>query len=155
MERTELCGEGAFGTGEREKGCAESKRLPARPRIKAVAGALALALMMKLFLFDFMIAEGPSMMPAISTGKALLVCKLAYGLRFPGSGHYLLRWAYPAEGDIVVFYTPLGEIAVKRCGEIIGGDFIALGDNSLQSYDSRSYGPVSVDNIIGRVLGIK
>jgi len=35
------------------------------------------------------------------------------------------------------------------------GVFYAEGDNSIVSYDSRSYGPVQTDNIIGKVLGIK
>ncbi|WP_043923061.1 signal peptidase I [Leadbettera azotonutricia] len=122
---------------------------------KAILGAFIAAILMKLFLFDFMIAEGHSMVPAINPGKMLLVCKLSYGLRIPGSGAYLLHWGHPKKGDIVVFYTPLGEIAVKRCGEVSGEDFYALGDNSLQSYDSRSYGPVLSDNIIGKVLGVK
>ena len=123
--------------------------------LKAVLGAFALALLMKLFLFDFVIAEGYSMTPAIPPGKILLVCKLVYGFRFPGSSKYLVRWANPKPDDIVVFYTPPGEVAVKRCVEFSGEDFFAAGDNSLQSYDSRSYGPVPVDNIIGKVLGIK
>jgi signal peptidase I len=123
---------------------------------RAILGALAAALVLKLFLFDFMIAEGRSMVPAIEPGKVLLVNKLSYGFRLPGSGAYLLRWAEPRPGDIVVFYSPLGEIAVKRCGEGSGGDsFYALGDNRLQSYDSRAYGPVAVDNVIGKVFGIK
>ncbi|MDR1804329.1 MAG: S26 family signal peptidase, partial [Treponema sp.] len=33
--------------------------------------------------------------------------------------------------------------------------FLALGDNTSQSFDSRSYGPVPNKNIIGKVLGIK
>jgi type IV secretory pathway protease TraF len=33
--------------------------------------------------------------------------------------------------------------------------FIAYGDNSPHSYDSRFYGPVSTNNIIGKALGIK
>jgi signal peptidase I len=124
--------------------------------VKTIIGALITALFMKLFLFDFMIAEGDSMQPSIGPGKILLVCKLVYGLRVPGSGTYLLRWASPKEGDIVVFYTPLGEIAVKRCGEIYpGNSFYALGDNSLRSYDSRSYGPVPMDSIVGKVLGVR
>ena len=123
---------------------------------KAIIGALITALLMKLFLFDFMIAEGQSMMPAIKPGKVLLVLKLNYGLRFPGSGAYLLRWSSPREGDVVVFYTPFGEIAVKRCGEMYSKDtFYALGDNGPHSYDSRSYGPVPVDNVVGKVLGIR
>ena len=123
---------------------------------KAIIGALITALIMKLLLFDFMIAEGHSMLPAITPGKILLVFRLSYGLRLPGSGIYILRWAVPAEGDIVVFYTPYGEMAVKRCGEIYPENhFYALGDNSSHSYDSRSYGPVPMNNIVGRVLGIK
>jgi signal peptidase I len=123
---------------------------------RAIIGAFAAALVMKLFLFDFMIAEGHSMVPAIKPGKIILVNKLSYGVRLPGSGAYLLRWALPRPGDIVDFYTPLGEIAVKRCGEgSAGGSFFALGDNSAQSYDSRSYGPVAADRVIGKVLGTK
>ncbi|MDR2159304.1 MAG: S26 family signal peptidase [Treponema sp.] len=122
----------------------------------AIIGAFAAALVMKFFLFDFMIAEGRSMIPAIQPGKVLLVNKLSYGIRLPGSGAYILRWALPKPGDIVVFYSPLGEIVVKRCGEGSGGDrFYALGDNGPYSYDSRVYGPVAADDVIGKVLGIK
>jgi len=123
---------------------------------KAVIGALITALIMKLFLFDFMIAEGHSMMPAIMPGKVLLVFKLNYGLRLPGSEDYVLRWASPREGDVVVFFTPSREVAVKRCGEVVANDsFYALGDNGPQSYDSRSYGPVPIDNVVGKVLGVR
>jgi len=123
---------------------------------KAILGAFALALLIKLFLFDFIITEGNSMEPAIHSGAVLIVNRLCYGLRFPGQTGYLVRWAAPREGDLVVFYAPSGEIAVKRCGGFTGeGQFMAQGDNSLQSYDSRSYGPVSVNAIIGKVLGKK
>jgi signal peptidase I len=122
---------------------------------KAVLGALAAAVFLKIFVFDVMIAQGNSMIPSVKNGAVLLVFKPGYGLRLPGASSYLLRWAKPGRGDVVVFYTPLGELAVKRCGEIRGDFFIALGDNGSQSYDSRTYGPVPNDNIIGRVLGVK
>ena len=123
---------------------------------KAIIGAFIAAMTIKVFFLDFMITEGHSMVPAIKPGTILLVCKVFYGFRIPGSGAYLLRWGEPRQGDIVVFYTPLGEIAVKRCGENMSGNmFYALGDNKTQSYDSRNYGPVSNDSIIGKVLGIK
>jgi len=116
-------------------------------------GAFAAALLIKLFLFDFIIAEGTSMEPAIHSGSVLVVNRLQYGLRFPGQTGYLIRWAAPRQGELVVFYTPSGEVAVKRCREMASrGEFIAQGDNSLQSYDSRSYGPVSADATIGKVL---
>ena len=123
---------------------------------KAIIGALITALVMKIFIFDFMIAEGHSMVPTIKPGSVLLVCKLYYGIRIPLSGVYLITWKLPRKGEVLVFYTPMGEIAVKRCGEITpGNEFYALGDNQAQSYDSRSYGPVSNDSIIGKALGIK
>lgn len=111
---------------------------------------------MKFFLFDFMITDGHSMMPAIKTGTVLVVVRTAYGFRLPWSAHYLCRWAKPKEGDVVVFVTPRGDTAVKRCGFLIGEDaFFALGDNGRESYDSRFYGPVPMDRIIGKVMGIK
>ncbi|MDR1858385.1 MAG: signal peptidase I [Treponema sp.] len=123
---------------------------------KSVLSAFFIAVILKLFLVDFVIAEGNSMEPAIPSGKVLVVNRLQYGLRFPGQSGYLLRWASPRQGEVVVFYTPSGSIAVKRCDKVLEeGEFMAQGDNSPQSYDSRSYGPVSADSIIGKVLGIK
>jgi len=123
---------------------------------KAILGAFIAALVIKFFFLDIMIAEGHSMVPVIKPGAILLICKVYYGMKLPGSGAYLARWAMPKAGDVVVFYTPLGEIAVKRCGEILeGNEFFALGDNGPLSYDSRNYGPVPFNHIIGKVLGIK
>ena len=96
------------------------------------------------------------MYPKIKPGTILLVCKVFYGFKNPGASNYILQWKIPKEGDIVVFYTPMGEIAVKRCGRNLeDGFFYALGDNTSHSYDSRVYGKVPNNNIIGRVLGIK
>jgi signal peptidase I len=123
---------------------------------KAILWGCAAALLMKFFLFDFMITEGPSMTPAIQSGSVLLVVRLAYGFRPPGAAGYLFRWSRPKVGDVVVFLTPGGDTAVKRCGVWNGEDtFFALGDNNRESYDSRFYGPVPVDRILGKVFGVK
>ncbi|MDR2393730.1 MAG: signal peptidase I [Treponema sp.] len=120
---------------------------------RAIGEALFLALLLKLFVFDFMITEGQSMVPAIKPGSVLVVNKLAYGLRFPWSEVYLVWWAVPKQGDVVVFYTPYREIAVKRyAGLAENHAFLALGDNRRQSYDSRAYGPIPLNNILGKVL---
>ena len=106
------------------------------------------------------------MEPAIKNGDVLIVSRLRYGLRLPWQKNYLVFWARPKAGEVVVFYTPTGELAVKRCtqppaslmGEssvavIEGKLFYAQGDNGFASYDSRFYGFVNTENIIGKVLG--
>jgi signal peptidase I len=96
------------------------------------------------------------MEPAIHAGDVLVVGKLWYGFRPPWSDSYLLRWADPAINDVVVFLTPHGIRAVKRCVSVTGkGEFIAQGDNSSVSLDSGYYGPVPIDSIIGQALWIK
>jgi len=125
---------------------------------KAFISALIVALFLKLFVFDFIIAQGLSMEPVIKNGDILVINRLRYGIQLPWSltlfgNNYLVRWAQPKVGEVVVFYTPDKELAVKRCIELIDGRFFAQGDNLPASYDSRSYGYVSVDVIIGKVLG--
>ena len=121
---------------------------------KAIFFAVLVALVLKFFVFDFIIAQGQSMEPAIVNGNILVINRLRYGFKLPWRETYLVRWALPKEGEVVVFYTHTGELAVKRCTELTEYDsFYAEGDNANSSYDSRSYGPIPVDNIIGKVLG--
>ena len=121
---------------------------------KALILALITALFLRLVFFDFIIAQGNSMEPTIKSGDILIISRLRYGIRLPWQEKYLVRWAQPKAGEVVVFYTPTGEMAVKRCTALIDGQrFYAEGDRGIASYDSRSYGAVSVDNIIGKVLG--
>jgi signal peptidase I len=121
--------------------------------IKPVLLALIAAIILKLFVFDFIVAQGTSMEPAIQNGSVLIISRLRYGLRIPWMQKYIVRWSQPKVGEIIVFFTPTGELAVKRCVKISGDSFYAEGDNALASYDSRAYGPVNMDNIIGKVLG--
>ena len=121
---------------------------------KALILALVTALVLRLVFFDFIIAQGHSMEPAVKNGDILIISRLRYGIRLPWQQKYLIRWALPKKGEVVVFYTPTGEMAVKRCTAVIDGQrFYAEGDYSLTSYDSRSYGAIPVENIIGKVLG--
>ncbi|MDR0644881.1 MAG: signal peptidase I [Treponema sp.] len=120
----------------------------------AILAAFLTAILIKLFLFDFMITEGSSMLPSIKPGTIVLIVKTAYGVRLPWSGRYLVQWTVPKKGDVVVFYTPLGVTAIKRCAEVTGDQFFARGDNHTVSFDSASYGKVSVSRIIGKAWGV-
>jgi len=122
--------------------------------IKAVIPAIITALILKLFVFDFIIAQGHSMEPSIMDGTVLIVNRIKYGLRLPFGNEFLINWAVPKPGEVAVFYTPDGEMAVKRCIMLtdLGGIHFE-GDNGIASYDSRSYGPVNINSIIGKVIG--
>lgn len=124
---------------------------------RAIAAGLAAALLLKTFAFDFMIAEGRSMIPAIEPGTVLVVLRAAYGIRLPLADTYVLRWAAPSPGDVVVFASPGGSAAVKRCASVAedGSSFFALGDNPDESWDSRHYGSLDADAVLGRVAGLR
>jgi signal peptidase I len=72
-----------------------------------------------------------SMKPTILEGDRVFVNKLAYDLKVPFSTWHIARWADPARGDIVVFYSPHdGKRLVKR---VVGlpGDTIELREDAL------------------------
>ncbi|MDR2663200.1 MAG: signal peptidase I [Treponema sp.] len=130
---------------------------PANQKVlKPILLAFIAVLFIKLFVADLMITQGRSMLPTLKPGSVLVVNKAAYGFRIPLLGVYLVRWSLPKSGDLVIFYTPLGERAVKRCFYVNdGGGFFARGDNDLESFDSRSYGLIPVDHILGKVVAFK
>jgi signal peptidase I len=118
--------------------------------------AFIFAILLKMFCFDFVMVEGRSMLPSLKPGSILFVNRMAYGFRLPWMKEYLVSWNSPKKNDIVVFITPMGHTAVKRCDTIIEETyFFALGDNKNDSLDSRSYGLVPIDNILGKVTGRK
>ena len=86
--------------------------------------------------------ENVSMLPTLEPGEEVLVNLGAY------------RKSPPRVGDIVVA-TPRacpGLRAIKRVGEVLpDGRIILLGDNPAQSTDSRAFGAVASEEILGRV----
>ena len=74
------------------------------------------------------------------------------------SGDYVLadirhyRTNRPKVGEIVVFKHPYEtRVLVKRISEVDGPRFAVRGDNGVQSSDSRSFGWLSRDALLGRV----
>ncbi len=80
--------------------------------------------------------SGNSMLPTLKEGQDILVwC-----------------WFYnPEVGDIVALKKS-GKEMVKRISARTGGKFFCLGDNPKESTDSRSFGAITQNEIIGKVI---
>ena len=98
--------------------------------------------------WEVIIVKGRSMSPTLHDGDLVLIDKKpkAYSM-----------------GDICVLIPPDDDnkIVIKRITKIMGLDihngksitnFWFLGDNRNNSYDSRDYGWVNIENIEGRVI---
>ena len=85
--------------------------------------------------------NGASMLPMLKEGEEVLVDVQAY------------EAALPQVGDIVVAQHPYKKIKlIKRVAEVLkDGRFVLKGDNLAESSDSRDFGAVSLEQIIGRV----
>ncbi|MCX7027585.1 MAG: S26 family signal peptidase [Spirochaetes bacterium] len=126
---------------------------------------LGLALGILLFLLirssflDLALASGNSMMPGIKEGDIVLIFKAAYGLRQPGGG-YLFLWSRPKNREIVAAIKPVeGTMLIKRVSEerespALRDPVFLMGDNIYASLDSREFGAVPMNNILGRAFPI-
>jgi signal peptidase I len=72
-----------------------------------------------------------SMKPTILEGDRVVVNKLAYDLKIPFTLVRLARWAEPARGDIVVFFSPEDERRLVKRVIGVPGDRIEMLDDQL------------------------
>jgi nickel-type superoxide dismutase maturation protease len=76
----------------------------------------------------------------------------------PGDRVVVQQWSWswrPSVGDMVVFKEPDRHLtfAVKRVVRVeADGRLAVLGDNTNVSRDSREFGPVARDLVVGRVI---
>jgi signal peptidase I len=113
----------------------------------------------RTFVIDVALVDGRSMQPSLRSGDPVLILKLAYGLRNP-AGAYCIVWARPKNRDIVAARRPDSDVVViKRVSGKLGNaqeatNVFLLGDNLYESVDSREFGLVPMNNILGKVIGI-
>ena len=73
----------------------------------------------------------------------------------PGDRLFVFQWPRPRPGDLVVLKEPDAQLtfAVKRVASLEpNGDVIVRADNPNVSRDSREFGPVPRQLIVGRVV---
>ncbi|HEY7321817.1 MAG TPA: signal peptidase I [Candidatus Binatia bacterium] len=77
-----------------------------REYAEAIGMALLLALFIRTFIVQAFKIPSGSMIPTLQIGDHILVNKLAYGIRVPVWGHYLMHLGTVQRGDVIVFIFP-------------------------------------------------
>lgn len=95
--------------------------------------------------FAEVLISGDSMLPIIKNGDSVRVDLQAYAKRQPQIGEIVLV-RHPFVKDLRM---------VKRIASIDNGRYIVRGDNPRASTDSRSYGSLAADQILGRICSFR
>lgn len=136
--------------------------------IITICVALLALFHVKYFFLQTFEVTNESMLPAIQNGDVILVEKFTMGfimnfyeqsasvkrLHLSKAYGFPFNWQRPLKkNDIIVFFKPVTrEVLVKRIHEIKNGKYCVLGDNLEHSLDSRSFGCISENRIIGRYV---
>lgn len=84
---------------------------------------------------------GHSMEPTIGNGKVILISNIPY------------LFSEPKAKEVVAFNYQ-GKILIKRIVKISSDKYSVQGDNLKDSLDSRSFGFISKNDILGKVIYI-
>ena len=109
-------------------GGGRKKRSAGWENFKAVAGTLAVFLLIRTFLLEAYRIPSSSMVPTLLVGDWLFVNKLAYGPHVPFTHFNFPGYTDPRRGDVVVFESPPQidqpwdptPTLVKRCVAVAG-----------------------------------
>lgn len=150
-----------------------------REALETIVPAILVALLINLFLAQATRVYGQSMEPALQTNQRLVVEKVSYRLHPPRRGDVVVIKLpqHPVELLIKRVVGLPGETVEVRDGEVwINGQVLqepyvaqltqgsmaprvvpegmifVLGDNRGYSNDSRSFGPVPLENVVGRAV---
>ena len=110
----------------------------------------------KYTIMDISVIQGVSMEPTLKPGHIVIYSRIAYGVKFPLTDHYLINWGKPQPGDIIVLKNPREKILIiKRCKKRVGEKIFVMGDNRVNSRDSRDFGLVPINLVEGKVIFYK
>lgn len=148
-----------------------------REALQIVAPALILALVVHLFLAQATVVFGQSMEPNLHPHQRLIVDKISYRLHapqrndivvidLPSMEELLVKRIVAMPGEVVEIRRGIVYVNEQPIAEPFPHDttpidmapmtlgplsYFVLGDNRSNSNDSRAFGPVTLDQILGRV----
>ena len=115
--------------------------------VKTIGGAIALAIFIRVVLFEAFMIDGPSMEPTLLNGDRVVVAKYAFGLFLPGMHEAVLNWGTPNRGDVVIVNSPMDGVDIVKRVIGIPGDRVELRDDEVfvngESIRTRVLGPCS------------
>ncbi len=146
--------------------------------INTLVPAVLIALLIHLFLAQATRVYGQSMEPTLHTNDRIIVEKVTYRFRPPQRGDIVVVQVYEGSQPLVkrIVGLPGEEIAIRNGRVYINGQpleepylreptlgylpptrippmhYYVLGDNRNGSSDSRVFGPIPRDRILGRAL---
>ena len=132
----------------------QSKVLHEKPRsltanviesLKSLAIAVAVALCIRVLLFEPFEIEGPSMEPGLLYGDRVIVAKFMYGLFLPFRDEAELNWNSPDPGDVIILASPTEDVVIIKRVVGVAGDRIAVRDEKMyrngEALPLRQIGP--------------
>lgn len=151
-----------------------------RRRVAIGVGVLLALFAMRAWVVEPVRVRESSMLPTLHDGDALVIDRLTYQFRDPEVGEIVTAHIDATDADVVKRVVAVGGDTIGiddgelvRNGEVVdqsyakldqmGGYFwgpitvpegfvFLMGDNRLESSDSRNYGPVPVDDVDGRYV---
>ena len=100
--------------------------------LKAVAWAIAIAVLLRSFVVEAYKIPSGSMLPTLQVGDHIFVNKFIYGFMVPGTTTKFFMWREPKRGEVIVFKFPreIGKDYIKR---VIGepGDVVEVRGEEL------------------------
>ena len=164
-------------TAQRSSGAADVVRAWLRELLEAVLPALVIVLVVNIFLAQATRVEGQSMDPSLHDSERLIIEKVSYRFRAPQRGDIVVLQRPQRSVDPLikrVIGLPGETVSIHDAMVYIDGDplmepyldqptwgsmapvvvpeghVFVMGDNRRSSNDSRAFGVVSLDDIVGR-----
>lgn len=100
-----------------------------RSNVKTIVSAVALAILIRIVIFEAFEIEGPSMQPTLLNVDRVIVAKCLYGLFLPRMNEAVLNWGHPDQGDVVIVRSPADEQDIVKRVIGVPGDVVEVVDD--------------------------